>query len=135
MFLICITLLSINCLKWHYYISTCNNYYCFKTMHTNSQEKHNAIMESVYAMESIHIAIKAVHKRTSVTLTEWVTVDLRCGTLFGPFSHCSSTDITCLLTTEIHPSTTQMPVTSLFYSSIPVIAQLLLRLPMCLFKA
>ena len=33
-----------------------------------TQEKHSAITESIYAMDSIRIAIKAVHKRTSVTL-------------------------------------------------------------------
>ena len=33
-----------------------------------TQEKHSAITESVYAMESILIAIKAEHKRTAVTL-------------------------------------------------------------------
>ena len=37
-------------------------------MFYGSQEKHSANAESVYAMESIRIAIKALHKRTSVTL-------------------------------------------------------------------
>ena len=37
-------------------------------LHQLAQEKHSANAESVYAMESIRIAIKAVHERTSVTL-------------------------------------------------------------------
>ena len=67
--------------------------------------------------------------------TEQVTVDLRCGTLFGPFSCRSSTDITRLLTANICPSTAQTLVTSLLHSSIPVIPQPQLLFPIRLFKA
>ena len=38
------------------------------SFNTVSQEKHSAIMESVYAMESIRIAITVVHKQTYVIL-------------------------------------------------------------------
>ena len=41
---------------------------CMRECMHASQEKHSANAESVYAMESIRIAIKAVHERTSVTL-------------------------------------------------------------------
>ena len=67
--------------------------------------------------------------------TEWVTIDVCCETLFGPFSCRSSTNITRLLNAEICPSTAQKPVTSPFHSSIPVIPQPQLRFPIRLFKA